>query len=273
MRTRAISSLLVWLLAAAVALVMFFPIGWMILTGTKSETDAIAIPPNLAWVPSLDKFAAAFTDGDYVNFLGNSVTIVAGSVLAALALGLPAAYGLAFFPGRRAKDVLFFALSTRFMPGVAVIVPLFLLYSKIGLIDSRIGLVLVDAAMNIPLVLWLMRRFFREIPFEIIEAAMIECRSHVRIFWRVVLPLSIPGLGATIFLLVILTWNEFFFAVNLTGQSAATLPVYMASFMTTEGQTWAQMSAAATLATLPIMILGWLVARSLVLGLTSGAVK
>jgi sorbitol/mannitol transport system permease protein len=266
-----ILSALAWSATAVLALVMFFPIAWMVITSTKSETDAIAIPPNLWFVPSLAKFEAAFIDGDYLRFFDNSVAIVGGSVLIALALGLPAAYSLAYFPGKRANDILLFALSTRFMPGVAVIVPLFLLYSKAGLIDTRAGLILIDAALNLPLVLWLMRRFFRDIPLEIIEAALIECRSHWRIFWRVVVPLSVPGLGATIFLLIILTWNEFFFAVNVTGQSAAPLPVYMAAFMTTEGQTWAQMSAAATLATLPIMILGWLTSRSLVRGLAAGA--
>ncbi|MBX6320835.1 MAG: carbohydrate ABC transporter permease, partial [Rhodospirillaceae bacterium] len=224
-------------------------------------------------VPSLDKYLHAFAQGDYLTFFTNTVVVVGVSIAVALAFALPAAYKLAFFPGRRAGDILFFALSTRFLPGVAVIVPIFLVYSRLGLIDTLHGLVLIHVALSIPLALWLMRRFFAEIPPGVIEAAMLDGASHAQVFWRVVMPLSLPGLATTAFLLVIMAWNEFFFAVNLTGRSAATLPVYMASFFTTEGQTWAQMSAAATLAVLPILVSGWFAARGLVRGLIAGSVK
>ena len=273
MRRWQIGRILLSLATLAVAAIMFFPILWTALTGLKSESDALAIPPVFWFRPSLEKYAQAFAQGDYLAFFSNSVTAVGLSVLLAFALALPAAYALAFFPGRRANDLLFFALSTRFMPGVAVIVPIFLLFSRLGLIDTMLGLVLIYIALSIPLALWLMRRFFAEIPFEILEAAMLDGATHWQLFWRVVMPLSVPGLMTTAFLLIIMAWNEFFFAVNLTGRSAATLPVYMASFFTTEGQTWAQMSAAATLAVLPILVLGWLASRGLVRGLTTGAVK
>ena len=167
--------------------------------------------------------------------------------------------------------MLFFALSTRFMPGVAVVVPISIVCSRLHLIETRFGLILMHITLGIPMVMWLMRRYFSEIPMEIIESVMLEGASHARIFCRIVLPLSIPGLVTTGFLIMIMAWNEFFFAVNLAGRSAATLSVFMAFFLTTEGQTWAQMSAAATLAILPIFATGLIASRGLVRGLTNGA--
>ena len=259
-------------LTFVIALALCFPIFWTILTGFKSEADAIAVPPRVFVPITTDHYVRALT-GDYLGFLRNTVLAVGLSMLAAFALGLPAAYQLAFFPGRRANDVLFFALSTRFMPGVAIIVPIFLLFNQLQLIDTLLGLVIIYTTLNLPIVMWLMRSFFRDVPYELVEAALMEGAPHRRIFFEIVLPLSKAGLATTAFLLLILTWNEFFFAVNLTGHNAATLPVYMASFLTTEGQSWAKMSAAAVVAVLPILLLGWLAARSLVRGMLAGAVK
>jgi sorbitol/mannitol transport system permease protein len=157
------------------------------------------------------------------------------------------------------------------MPGVAVVVSLFIVYSKLHLIDTLFGLVLMHIALGIPMALRLMRRFFTEIPFEIIEAAMIEGAPHGQVFWLIALPLALPGLMTTAFLIIIMPWNEFFFAVSLAGRSAATLPVFTASFLTTEGRAWAQMSAAATLSVLPISLVGRIASRGLVRGLTHGA--
>jgi len=257
----------------AIGIIIFFPILWTLLTGFKSESDALAIPPVFWFVPSFDKYIYALQQGEYLSFFTNTVILVSVSVVLAFVLGLPAAYALAFFPGKRANDVLFFALSTKFMPGVAVIVPIYLVYTRLGLIDTTLGLVLMHVALGIPIVMWLMRRFFSEIPFEIIEAAMVDGASQFTIFLRVALPVSIPGIVTTAFLLIIMGWNEFFFAVNLAGRSAATLPVFMASFFTTEGQTWAQMSAAATLSIVPILLVGWVASRGLVRGLTTGSVQ
>jgi sorbitol/mannitol transport system permease protein len=255
-----------------IAFILFFPILWTFLTGLKSEVNAIAVPPVVFAPVRLDKYWDALR-GDYLHFLTNTLIVVFGSMLAAFALGLPAAYKLAFFPGAKANDILFFALSTRFMPGVAVIVPIFVLYTRLHLIDSVFGLIVVYTALNVPIVLWLMRSFFRDIPYEIIEAALVESAPHRVIFFEIVLPLSKAGLATTAFLILIMTWNEFFFAVNLTGRDAATLPVYMASFLTTEGQSWARMSAAAILAVLPVLAVGWVASRALVKGLVTGAVK
>lgn len=271
MKARTLSTAAVNIAGMAVAVIVFFPILWTVLTGLKSESDALAIPPVFWFVPSFDKYVYAFQEGEFLSFFTNTIILVSVSVLCSFVLALPAAFALAFFPGRRANDILFFALSTKFMPGVAVIVPLFIVYTRLHLIDTLLGLVLMHIALGIPLVLWLMRRFFSEIPIEIIEAALVEGASQMQIFLRVALPLSIPGLAATAFLLIIMAWNEFFFAVNLAGRAAAPLSVFMASFFTTEGQTWAQMSAAATLSIAPILLLGWIASRGLVRGLTNGA--
>ncbi len=259
-------------LTFAIAIILCFPIIWTAFTGLKSEADAIALPPTI-FVPLTLQHYWDGLRGDYLHYLLNTTIAVVASLAAAFALGLPAAYKLAFFPGPKANDILFFALSTRFMPGVAVIVPIFLLYSKLGLIDSMWGLVIIYTALNVPIVLWLMRSFFKDVPYELVESALLEGAPHRTIFAEIVIPLSKAGLATTAFLLLILTWNEFFFAVNLTGQGAATLPVYMASFFTTEGQSWARMSAAAILAVAPVLLIGWFASRALVKGMLAGAVK
>lgn len=260
-------------LTLLVAAAFSFPIFWTAFTGLKREADAMAFPPAV-WVPlSLDNYRSVFVEGDYAGFVQNSVIAVGVSLAAALLLAVPAAYRLAFFPGRKADDVLFFALSTRFMPGVATIVPVILLYARLGLLDTYVGLILLYTALDIPLVLWLMRSFFRDIPFEIIEAALVDGASHARVLLRIALPLARGGLVTTSVLVAILAWNEFFFAVNVTGRDTATLPVYMASFLTTEGLGWARMAAALTLAMLPVLVLGLAASRSLVRGLMAGAVK
>jgi sorbitol/mannitol transport system permease protein len=255
-----------------IALALFFPVLWTLLTGLKSEADAMAAPPRVFAPISLGNYWSVL-QGDYFHFLTNTLLAVFGSMIAAFALGLPAAYKLAFFPGPKANDILFFALSTRFMPGVAVIVPIFVLYTRLHLIDTVFGLIVIYTALNIPIVLWLMRSFFRDIPFEIIESALIESAPHRTIFLEIVLPLSKGGLATTAFLLLIMTWNEFFFAVNLTGRDAATLPVFMASFLTTEGQSWARMSAGAVLAVFPVLAIGWIASRALAKGAITGAIK
>lgn len=268
-----IATAVLGLLTLLVAIGFSFPIFWTAFTGLKHETDAMSFPPSVVVPLTVAHYRSVFVEGDYGGFVLNSVIAVGVSLAAALLLAVPAAYRLAFFPGRKADDVLFFALSTRFMPGVATIVPIILLYARLGLLDSYVGLVLLYTALDIPLVLWLMRTFFRDIPFEVIEAALIDGASQARVLLRIALPLACGGLVTTGVLVTILSWNEFFFAVNVTGRDTATLPVYMASFLTTEGLGWARMAAALTLAMLPVLVLGLASSRSLVRGLMAGAVK
>lgn len=260
------------LLTYAIALFVFFPILWTVLTGFKSEVDAAATPPVFVFHATLDNFRTVF-DARYLSYFENTVILSGGSTLVALALGLPAAYSLAFHPSKATPKVLSWVLSTKMLPLVGALIPLIVIYKRVGLFDSRFGMILLYGAFNLPLVIWMMRSFFADLPKEILEASIVDGARFPRIMWRIVLPLTAPGLAATALLSLIFSWNEFLLAVNLTGANAGTLPVFISSFMTSEGLFWAKMSAASTLAVAPVILAGWIAQRSLVRGLTFGAVK
>jgi sorbitol/mannitol transport system permease protein len=260
------------LLNYAIALFFFFPILWTVLTGFKREVDAAATPPVLLFDATLENFRAVF-DANYLSYFNNTVLLSVGSTLVALVLGLPAAYSLAFHPSKRTPKVLSWVLSTKMLPAVGALIPLIVIYKRVGLFDSRLGMILLYGAFNLPLVIWMMRSFFADLPKEILEAAIVDGAGFLQIMTRIVLPLSAPGLAATALLSVIFSWNEFLLAVNLTGANSGTLPVFISGFMTSEGLFWAKMSAASTLAVAPVILAGWLAQRSLVRGLTFGAVK
>jgi sorbitol/mannitol transport system permease protein len=263
---------LLTLLTYVLTIVIFFPILWMVLTGLKTEANAVALPPSLFFQPSLDNFRNALTS-NYFDFFKNSAIMSIGSTILAFALGIPAAYSLAMFPTKRSANVLGWVLSTKMLPIVGALIPLIVIYKQIGLYDSRLGLTLLYAASNLPLVIWLMRSFLSEVPRELVEAAEIDGAGFFRTLRQIVLPLALPGIGATALLCLIFVWNEFILAVNLTAINASTLPVYISGYQTSEGLFWAKMSAAATVAIAPVMIAGWAAQRSLVRGLTLGAVK
>jgi len=260
------------LLTYAIALFVFFPILWTVLTGFKTEAEAAANPPVLFFQATLDNYHAVF-DANYFSFFRNTVLLALGSTLLAMLLGLPAAYSLAFNPTKQTPKVLSWVLSTKMLPAVGALIPLIVIYKNVGLFDSRIGMILLYAALNLPLVIWMMRSFFADLPVEILEAATVDGARFPTIMRKIVLPLSAPGLAATALLSVIFSWNEFLLAVNLTSANSGTLPVFISGFMTSEGLFWAKMSAASTLAIAPVILAGWLAQRSLVRGLTFGAVK
>jgi sorbitol/mannitol transport system permease protein len=265
-------SVLLTVLTYVLTIVIFFPILWMVLTGLKTEANAVSLPPSLFFQPTFDNFRNALTS-NYFDFFKNSVIMSVGSTVLAFILGIPAAYSLAMFPTKRTPNVLGWVLSTKMLPVVGALIPLIVIYKQIGLYDSRLGMTLLYAASNLPLVIWLMRSFLSEVPRELVEAAQIDGASFMRTLNQIVLPLALPGIGATALLCLIFVWNEFILAVNLTAVNASTLPVYISGFQTSEGLFWAKMSAAATVAIAPVMIAGWAAQRSLVRGLTLGAVK
>jgi sorbitol/mannitol transport system permease protein len=265
-------SILLTVLTYFLTIVIFFPILWMVLTGLKTEANAVAQPPSLFFQPTLDNFQNALTS-NYFDFFRNSAILSIGSTVLAFILGIPAAYSLAMFPTKRSANVLGWVLSTKMLPVVGALIPLIVIYKQIGLYDSRLGMTLLYAASNLPLVIWLMRSFLSEVPKELVEAAQIDGAGFLRTLRQIVLPLALPGIGATALLCLIFVWNEFILAVNLTAANASTLPVYISGFQTSEGLFWAKMSAAATVAIAPVMIAGWAAQRSLVRGLTLGAVK
>ena len=257
-----------WVLGALV----FFPIFWMAVTALKTEADAIASPPLLLFHPTLANLVDML-GGDYPQFAANSVIISVGSTLLALLLAIPAAYSMAFYPGRRTKDILLWMLSTKMMPSVGVLVPVYLLFRDAGLLDTRTGLVGIYTLINLPIAVWMLYSFFREVPREIIEAARMDGATQSQQMLSVLLPLSAPGIAATGLLSVILSWNETFWSINLTSSAAAPLTAFIASFSSPEGLFWAKLSAASLLAIAPILALGWMTQRQLVRGLTFGAVK
>ena len=258
-------------LAYLLAFVFFFPILWMVLAAFKTEAQAFATPPVFSFTPILDNFSRALAG--YGPALRNSLIASLGSTLLAFVLGLPAAFALAIYPTQRARSTLIWMLSTKMMPAVGVIVPLFLLFRDLNLLDTLPGLLLMYTTFNLPLVVWMMHSYMNEIPFGIFEAAKVDGASTAQEFFGLALPLSMPGIAATALLAIIFAWNEVFFALNLTSAHAAPLSVFISSFKTSEGLFWAQMSAAATLTVLPVMIFGWIAQRQLVRGLTFGAIK
>jgi len=262
---------LLTILTYLMAFVFFFPILWMLLAAFKTEAQAFATPPVFSFTPILDNFRTALTN--YFPALAHSLIAALGSTALAFVLGLPAAFALAVYPTKRSRGVLTWMLSTKFMPAVGVIVPLFIIFKNLHLLDTLPGLILMYTTMNLPLVVWMMHSYMTEIPYAIYEAAKVDGANVSTEFFGIALPLSLPGISATALLAIIFAWNEVFFALNLTTSNAAPLSVFIGSFKTSEGLFWAQMSAAAALTVLPVMIFGWIAQRQLVRGLSFGAVK
>ena len=273
MRATGRQMLLVTLLGWGVALLLFFPILWMVLTSFKTEVEAVATPPKLFFTPTLENYITVRERADYVHFALNSIIISVGATLLATLIAVPAAYAMAFFPGKRTKDLLLWMLSTKMMPAVGVLIPIYLLFRDLGAIDTRWGLTVVYTMMNLPIVIWMLYTFFKEVPKEILEAGRMDGAKVKQEVWMLLLPLSLPGIASTALLSIILCWNEAFWSLNLTTSNAAPLTTFIASFSAPEGLFWAKLSAASTIAIAPILVFGWLSQRQLVRGLTFGAVK
>lgn len=267
-RTKTLYSLAAWI----VALVIFFPILYTIITSLKSETEAIA---GFDLIPSftLESFRAVQTQNDYWRPFTNSVILAVGSTLLALIVAIPAAWAMAFSPTRRTKDILMWMLSTKMMPAVAVLVPIYLIFLRTGLMDTRIGLTVMLMLINLPIVVWMLYTYFREIPGEILEAARMDGAGLKDEILYVLTPMAVPGIASTMLLNIILAWNEAFWTIQLTTTNAAPLSAFIASFSSPQGLFWAKLSAASVMAIAPILIMGWFSQKQLVRGLTFGAVK
>ena len=267
-RRTALFTIAAWI----VALVIFFPILYTIITSFKSETEAIQ---GFDIIPSgtVESYAAVQAQSNYFKFFLNSVVISVGSTLLALAIAIPAAWSMAFAPTRRTKDILMWMLSTKMMPAVAVLVPIYLIFRDTGLLDTRLGLTVMLTLINLPIVVWMLYTYFREIPGEILEAARMDGATLWGEIVHVLTPMAVPGIASTLLLNIILAWNESFWTIRLTTTNAAPLTVFIASFSSPQGLFWAKLSAASTLAIAPILIMGWFSQKQLVRGLTFGAVK
>lgn len=264
---------LIGLLGWLVACILFFPIFWMFITSFKTEVAAVATPPQLFFSPTLENYVAVQERAAYFNFAWNSIIISIGATILALLLAVPAAYAMSFFPTKRTKSTLLWMLSTKMLPSVGVLVPIYILGRETGLLDTRIGLIIIYTLINLPIVVWMIYSFFKEVPKEILEADRMDGASTYQEVAYVLLPLALPGIASTALLSIILSWNEAFWSLNLTTFDAAPLTAFIASFSSPQGLFWAKLSAASTMAIAPILIFGWISQKQLVRGLTFGAVK
>jgi sorbitol/mannitol transport system permease protein len=267
---------LFWLRTAsawAVSLLLFFPLGWMALTSFKTELQAIAIPPQILFTPTLENFAEVQERSDYLFYAWNSLVTSVASTILGLALALPAAYAMAFFKGKYTKDILMWMLSTKMMPAVGALVPVYVMAQTSGLLDTRTGLVIVFTLSNLPIMVWMLYSYLKEIPAEILEASRMDGATLWQEFRHVLLPLTMGGLASTGLLTLVLSWNEAFWSLNLSAAKAGTLATLIASYSSPEGLFWAKLSAASFMAIGPIVVFGWFSQKQLVQGLTFGAVK
>jgi len=264
----------VTVLAWVVAFLIFFPILWTFITSFKSELDAIAMPPKfLFFTWTLENYVEVQSRSNYLRFAENSIILSIGANIVGLLISVPAAWSMAFAPTKRTKDVLMWMLSTKMMPAVGVLVPIYLLFRDLHLLDSLWGIGFVLMLLNLPILIWMLYTYFKEIPIDILEAARMDGASLVNEIVYVLTPMAIPGIASTMLLTVILSWNEAFWTLNLATSNAAPLTAFIASYSAPEGFFWAKLSAASTLAIAPILVLGWFSQKQLVRGLTFGAVK
>ncbi len=255
------------------ALLLFFPIAWLFLTAFKTELQAIHVPPLFVFEPTLENFSEVQRRSDYLLYARNSLITSLGSTVLGLLIAAPAAYSMAFFRTRRTRDILMWMLSTKMMPAVGALVPIYVIAQTAGLLDSLTALTIVFTLSNLPIMVWMLYSAYKDIPHEILEAARMDGASLWTEFRHVVLPLSVGGLASTGLLCLVLSWNEAFWALNLTSAKAGTLATLIASYSSPEGLFWAKLSAASLMAIAPIVVFGWFSQKQLVQGLTFGAVK
>jgi sorbitol/mannitol transport system permease protein len=263
-------------LAWIVGLVFFFPVFWMVLNSFKTEQDANT-SPKLFFDPTLDRYRdVTKSAGGLLSFgeaFTNSAVIVLVSTTIVLLLAIPAAYALAIRPIHKWRDVLFFFISTKFLPVVATILPIWILARDLQLLNSRLALIILYTGINLPLAVWMLRSFFKEIPRELIEAAEIDGAGLKGQLTSIILPLAAPGIAATALLCVIFAWNEFFYAVQLNPVDGSTVPIWVTTNISTRGDFLAKLSAASVLACIPVVLAGWIAQKRMIRGLAMGAIK
>jgi sorbitol/mannitol transport system permease protein len=264
------------LLAWVLGLVYFFPVFWMVLNSFKSEQDANGTP-KFFFHPTLDRYRDVTESSAGVLSFGeafaNSAVIVIVATLIVMALAIPAAYALAIRPVPQWRDVLFFFMSTKFLPIVASILPVWILARDLHLLNTRLVLIVLYTTINLPLAVWMLRSFFREVPRELIEAAEIDGTGLRGQLTSVILPLAAPGIAATALLCVIFAWNEYFYAVQLNSVHGSTVPIWVTTQISTRGQFLAKLSAASVLACIPVVLAGWFAQKRMIRGLALGAIK
>ena len=253
--------------------ITLLPYFWLVLTSFKTRVDSFAIPPKIFFSATLDNYKAAFLDKGFLMNLKNSIIIMLFTVGIGLALGLPSSFAFSRFKTRKDQVLLNYLLGTRFTPVVVLALPLYLLMSKIGMLNSYVGIIVAHVAFNLPFVIWMMKGFFDAIPKEIDEAARVEGYSWFKVFLKIDIPLVKSGLAATAVFCAINSWNEFLMALILTGRDTVTMPVGVPGLLTPQGTIWGQVSAVGTVITIPVLIFAILVQKHMIAGMTMGAVK
>lgn len=261
--------LLMWLM------VLFFiaPLVWLVLTSLKNRVDAFSIPPKWIFEPTFNNYSSILSDGAFLSNYANSVKVGLLATFLSLLLGVPAAYALARFKIKAKEDVAFWILTTRMAPPIMVILPFYLIFKNLGLLDTMFSLVIVYMLINLAFVIWMMRNYFENIPMDLEESARVDGASRLQAFFKIILPLSMPGIAASGIFSFIMSWNEFLFAFVLTGESMKTAPVAITSFMTFEGIKWGEIAAGGTLIILPVIIFGMVIQKYLIAGMTMGSIK
>ena len=263
-------------LAWVTALIIFFPVFWMVLNSFKTEQDANT-SPKLIFSPTLDEYRQVTKSAagllSFGEAFANSAVVVLLSTAIVMALAIPAAYALAIRPVHKWRDVLFFFISTKFLPIVASILPIWILARNFNLLNTRQALVILYTAINLPLAVWMLRSFFQEVPRELIEAAEIDGASLWGQLRSIILPIAAPGIAATALLCVIFAWNEFFYAVQLNPVKGSTVPIWVTTQISTRGDFLAKLSAASVLACIPVVLAGWIAQKRMIRGLAMGAIK
>ena len=260
-------------IAWGVTLLLFFPLGWLTLTAFKTELQAISVPPLLFFKPTLENFSIVQERSDYLLYAQNSLITSVASTILGLALAFPAAYSMAFFKGKQTKNILMWMLSTKMMPAVGALVPVYVMAQTAGLLDSLTALIVVFTLSNLPIMVWMLYSGFKDIPGDILEAARMDGASVWGEFKHVIRPLAMGSLASTGLLCLVMSWNEAFWSLNLGSAKAGTLATLIASYSSPEGLFWAKLSAASLMAIAPIVVVGWFSQKQLVQGLTFGAVK
>jgi multiple sugar transport system permease protein len=273
-RSRRARALATYAALVALTVVFLFPLLWIVSLSLKTRLQMFSAPPLSLWWPTLENYAAVLNNASFAHAFVNSVIVSACAVSLSLLVGVPAAYAMARFPFFGRNVMFFTLLAMRMLPPIAVLVPMYVLFSAFGLTTTRTSVVLAYTTFSLPLVVWIMRGFFEDLPRELEESAWVDGATRLRAFMHIVLPLIRPGLVAACILCLQLAWNDFLFAAVLTSNASRTLPVLMAAFSGGDtGVDWGGMTASGVLVILPVILFSFLAQRHLVAGLSSGAVK
>ncbi len=269
-RSRALRAAAFWLLLLGSLGVLVFPFAWMVMGSFKTQAEFMAYPPRWWFRPTLDNYTNVFVRNDFLKFTVNSLIIALGSTGLSLVLGVPAAYGIARY---RQTGLGMLLLTARMAPGIAFLIPWFILFSKLRMVDTYPAVMLAHMVVVLPLVIWVLVSFFEDVPRDLEEAGLIDGCTVLGVFRRIALPLARPGIVSTAILGIIASWNNFIFSLILAGNSTRTLPVAIFNFVSYDSLNWGGLTAASSIITLPVLAMAFLVQKHIVRGLTFGALK